>query len=212
MDAVETIIQTNLSLHNLMTTKWFTQDLFSLKWWGVMGFVVASYIICFWLMDKTRLTKTILFGSLMSVFSVVVDIIGSNANLWAYTMYIYPMTPSIFLYDITALPLFYMLIYQRAYSWKSFAVWNMGASAVMAFVFTPLLVSLGLLRLIDWPYINVFLALSFIGFLAKASTSLIFAFEDQYRARCQNLWGAAQLQPAMKPWDEHKENRDDKGR
>jgi hypothetical protein len=158
------LIQANSTLHDLMVTKWFTEGLFSMKWWGVVGFVTFSYILCFSLMDKTRLIKTILFGALMSVFCVVIDTMGCNFNLWAYPTPILPMAPNMFLYDITALPMYYMLIYQHAYSWKSYAVWNIAASAILAFVFTPLLVTLGLFQMIHWTYLNVFLMISFIVF------------------------------------------------
>jgi hypothetical protein len=205
------ITQANSTLHNLMVTKWITQDLFSVKWWGVIGFVIFSYILCFSLMDKTRLIKTILFGSLISVFSVVVDTIGCNSNLWAYSLPIFPMIPNIFLYDITALPLYYMLIYQHAYSWRRYTVWNIGASAIMGFVFTPLLVTLGLAQLIQWSYFNVFLIITFTGFLAKAVTSLIISFEEQYQKNQQTSQTSARLQPAMKPLDEQRENQGDTG-
>lgn len=203
------IMQTKSMLHNIAVTKWFTQDLLSLKWWGAIGFVTFSYILCFSLMDKTRLTKTILFGSLISVFAVVVDIVGSNFNYWTHTIYIFPMIPSIFLYDITALPMYYMLIYQRAYSWKSYAVWNIGASAIMGFVFSPLLVILGIIRFDNFSYLDNFLLISFIGFLAKAATSLIFSFEDQYQSTQRTSKSLARLHPVMKPLDEPKVNQGD---
>jgi hypothetical protein len=203
------IIQTKSTLHNLVVTKWFTQDLLSIKWLGVIGFVIFSYILCFSLMDKTRLTKTILFGSLISVFSVVVDIVGSNFNYWTHTVLILPMTPSIFLYDITALPMYYMLIYQHAYSWKSYAVWNIGASAIMGFVFSPLLVILGIIRFSNFSYLDNFLMISFIGFLAKAATSLIFSFENQYQSPQRTSQPLTRFQPSMKPLDEQKENQGD---
>lgn len=209
MDTIEMIIQTKSTLHNLVVTKWFTQDLLSIKWWGQIGFVIFSYILCFSLMDKTRLTKTILFGALISVFAVVVDIVGSNFNYWTHTVFILPITPSIFLYDITALPMYYMLIYQHAYSWKSYAVWNIGASAIMGFVFSPLLVILGSIQFSNFSYLDNFLMISFIGFLAKAATSLIFSFEDQYQSLQRTSQPFARLQPSMKPLDEPKENQDD---
>lgn len=203
------IMQTKSMLHNIAVTKWFTQDLLSLKWWVAIGFVTFSYIFCFSLMDKTRLTKTILFGSLISVFAVVVDIVGSNFNYWTHTIYLFPMIPSIFLYDITALPMYYMLIYQHAYSWKSYAVWNIGASAIMGFVFSPLLVILGIIRFDNFSYLDNFLLISFIGFLAKAATSLIFFFEDQYQSTQRTSQSLARLHPVMKPLDEPKANQGD---
>ncbi|GMA98184.1 hypothetical protein PIPA1_09840 [Pelosinus sp. IPA-1] len=207
MITIEMINQANYTLHNLMVTKWSTQDLFSIKWWGEIGFVIISYIFCFSLLDKTRLTKTILFGSLISVFSVVIEIVGCNSNLWAYSLPIYPMIPNIFLLDITVIPLYYMLIYQRAYSWKSYAVWNIGASAFLGFVFSPLVVSLGLVQLIQWNYVNTFLIIAFVGFLAKAVISLIISFEEQYQTK-QQVWQTSVLfQPAVKPLDEESDKK-----
>ncbi|SFM34978.1 hypothetical protein [Pelosinus propionicus] len=211
MDTIEIIMQTKSMLHNIAVTKWFTQDLLSIKWWGAIGFVIFSYILCFSLMDKTRLTKTVLFGSLISVFAVVVDIIGSNFNYWTHTVFILPMTPSIFLYDITALPMYYMLIYQHAYSWKSYAVWNIGASAIMGFVFSPLLAILGIIRFDNFSNFDNFLMISFIGFLAKAATSLIFSFEDQYQSTQQTSQSLARLHPVMKPLDEQRKKQGDTG-
>lgn len=210
MITVDMINQINYTLHNLMVTKWVTQDLFSVKWWGEIGFIAFSYILCFSLLDKTRLTKTILFGSLISVFSVVIEIIGCNSNLWAYSVPIYPMIPNIFVYDITALPLYYMLIYQRAYSWKSYAAWNIGTSLIMGFVFSPLVVSLGLVQLIQWSHINTFLIIAFVGFLAKAAMSLIISFEEQYQAKQQTSQTSVLFQPAMKPLDEESDEKENK--
>ncbi len=124
-----------------------------------------------------------------------------------YSIYSPNNTKNIYLrhYGVTYV---YMLIYQHAYSWKSYAVYNIGLSAIMGFVFTPLLVKLGLIQFFQWPYINAFMVLSFIGFLVKAATSLIFSFENQYQASQQPPQTSVLLQPTMKPLNETKENQD----
>ena len=170
----------NAKLHNLMLTKWLTQDLFSIQWWGIVGFVILSYILCFSLMDKTRLTKTILYGSLISVFSVVIDAVGTSFNLWLYNVNFFPMIPSIFIYDITALPMYFMLIFQRTKSWRTYLVWILGASAFMGFVFTPLMVKIGIGKLIHSNYFISFLLISITGIMGKVGTSLIFYVEERY--------------------------------
>jgi hypothetical protein len=209
---IEMISQINSTLHNLVMTKWLTEELFSIRWWGTLGFVIFSYILCFSLLDKTRFVRILLFGSLISVFSVVIDLIGTNFNLWVYRSRLFPITPSIFIYDITALPLYYMLMYQYATSWKSYAAWNIMASAAMGFIFTPLMVTLGVLQLINWNYFYAFLTITFIGFLGKAVTSFIIYIEEKNQSeQRQNLQAPSLLQPAMKPLDEQREKQGDRG-
>jgi hypothetical protein len=183
MKTNEMIIEMNSKLHDLTMTRWLTQDLFSAKWWALLGFIVFSYTLCFWLLDKKRLTITILYGSLISVFSVVIDVAGSSFNLWAYLVTVIPIKPSLFIYDITALPLFFMLIFQRANSWKKYVVWMLGASALMGFIFTPLMVAVGVLKLIDWSYFNAFLTIFVIGIMGKAVTSLIIYINEKYKMK-----------------------------
>ena len=205
MVTIDIISQTNQTLHNLMMTKWLTEELFSFRWWGLVGFLSFSYILCFKLMDKTRLSETILFGSLVSVFCVVLDVIISNFNLFVYRVNLFSMIPSIFIYDITALPMYYMLIYQNTSSWKTYSIWITLASAVMGFIFTPLIIKLGYLQYINWSHFNAFLIIAFVGFLAKAVISLILTLEVNYRTNQQHPQTSALLQPAMKPLENDEE-------
>lgn len=39
-----------------------------------MGFILISYVICFRVMDKARLRNAMLFGALVSVFTVIIDV------------------------------------------------------------------------------------------------------------------------------------------
>jgi hypothetical protein len=66
---------------------------------------------------------------------------------------------------------------------------------------------LGSIRFGNFSYFDNFLMISFIGFLAKAATSLIFSFEDQYQSLQRTSQPLARFQPSMKPLDEPKENQ-----
>ena len=79
-----------------------------------------------------------------------------------------------------------MLIFQKAESWKKYAVWNIAASAFMGFVFSPLWVILGLGKLIHWSYFSAFLAFTLIGFMAKVVMSLIKYIEEKYIKKAGN--------------------------
>ncbi|MDR3587475.1 MAG: hypothetical protein P4L59_19500 [Desulfosporosinus sp.] len=101
--------------------------------------IALSYILVFWLLDKRRYTELLLFGSLVTVTSLVLSIFGSNFSWFTYNIRILPLTPSPVLYDLTIIPLYYMLVYQYSPDWKRFLLWNAVLSGLIAFGFYPAL-------------------------------------------------------------------------
>jgi hypothetical protein len=121
MITFEMIRQAKMTLHNLVYIKWIVDDVFSPKWWGFVALIAFSYILCFSLLDKRRFTQILLFGSLITVLTIVFDIFGSNFNLWSYKSRLIPTIPSPVVYDLTIVPLYYMLVYQYSKNWKNFS-------------------------------------------------------------------------------------------
>lgn len=105
----------------------------------MIAIIVLSYIVVFLLLDKRRYTELLLFGSLMTVMSLVLSILGSNFDLWSYNIRLLPTTPSPFLYDLTIIPLYYMLVYQYSPDWKRFLLWNAVLAGLISFAFYPTL-------------------------------------------------------------------------
>jgi len=120
----EMIYEAKVTLHNLLLTKWLNQELFSPTWWGVIAFIAFSYILCFSLLDKRRFTQILLFGSLMAVAVYVFDSFGAGFGFWMDETHVLPITPSPFLYALTVIPLYYMLVYQYSPNWKRFLECN----------------------------------------------------------------------------------------
>lgn len=179
MVTIDEIVKANDALNKLMTQRWISQELFTIRWWGLAGYLILSYVLCFKLLDKKRLVELLLFGSLVSVFCVTLDIFLENRNLFLYKARLIPIIPSIFIYDITALPLYYMVLYQHAGTWKKYSIWITLASLLLGYVFTPLMVKLGYLQLINWSYTWAFLVIAFVGFLAKGIISLILYVQEK---------------------------------
>lgn len=46
------IAQANATLHELMLAKWLAEEVFSIRWWGIAGFLIFSYVLCFTLIDE----------------------------------------------------------------------------------------------------------------------------------------------------------------
>lgn len=202
----EQIHQAKLTLHNLILTDWLTNDLFSPRWYGSVAFILFSYALVFWLLDKRRFLQLLLFGSLMTVMNLVYDIFGVNFILWTYTTRIFPVVPSVFLYDLTIVPLYYMLVYQYSPNWKSFIVWNAVMAGAISFGLHPLLTKLGMLKMHNWNYAYTFPFMFGFGLLGRAVVLRLMAVEE-YRRRSFSAQSASNLipQPAMK----HLDNNDD---
>lgn len=135
----EMISTTKSQLHNYIMAKWLAEDVFSTRWWFMIAGIVLSYIVVFWILDKRRYTELLFFGSLVTVTSLVYTILGSNLDLWSYNIRILPTTPSPFLYDLTIIPLYYMLVYQYSPDWKRFLLWNAVLAGLISFAFYPAL-------------------------------------------------------------------------
>jgi len=103
MNTADMIHQLRLELWNVSYTQWKTQTLFSIQWWSIIALVAISYAIWWVIVDKRRLSQILLFGSLVAVQRIVMDIIGTNAVLWSYDIRETPFFPSAFQLDFTVI-------------------------------------------------------------------------------------------------------------
>lgn len=180
MATLEMIRQARIALHQLVMDRWLTKDVFSFRWLGMLGFIIISYVICLILLDKKRLSKILLFGSLLTVGMVAYETVGVSFALWYCATPILPIIPCIFASDLTIIPLYYMLVYQYTSSWKQFCIWNAITAATIAFVFQPIVVYFGIFELDNWHYIYTFFMVFAIASLARAVTQGIIRTEKKH--------------------------------
>lgn len=138
----EMILEARRRLHELVLKDWLQNDLFKRNWWISVVFLLFSYILCFMLIDKKRRSKILLFGCLVTVASFVYEVFGFSFVLWSFSTKIFPITPAIFMFNITVLPLYYMLVYQYSPTWKRFFLLNALAACVFSLVLLPILIKL----------------------------------------------------------------------
>ena len=152
MTTGDIIHQLRLELWNISYTHWKTDTLFSIQWWGLIALIAISYAIWWVVVDKRRLSQILLFGAFIAIQRAVMDIFGTNTALWSYDIRETPLFPSPFLHDFTLTPLTLMVVYQYCHSWKKFLVWSGVTTAIISYVFFPVLSMLGFLKLYDWKY------------------------------------------------------------
>lgn len=175
----EMIYEAKVTLHNLVVTKWLNQELFSPTWWGVIAFIAFSYILCFSLFDKRRSTQILLFGSLMAVAIYTYDSFGDSFNLWMDETRVLPLIPSPFLFDLTIVPLYYMLVYQYSPNWKRFVLWNAVAAGVCSIIYSPMIVALHIISFHNFKPIYNFPVIFIFGLVARKVVLVTLAAEKR---------------------------------
>ncbi len=210
MVTYEMIYQARATLHNLILAKWLEEDVFSLRWWSMVVLIALSYLLCFSLFDKRRLSKLFLFGSLLTVGSVVYETAGVNFVLWFCATSIFPIIPCLFVPYLTILPVYYMLIFQYTTTWRQFSLWNLVAVSVYSFVLQPIFIHFKIVILDNWQTVYHMPMIFAIASLARAVTLLLTDIEQRQEKMARNFPSPVTLyQPAMKPVDTRKDQDDE---
>jgi len=173
MNTVDMIHQLRLKLWDLTYTQWKTETLFSIQWWSTVALIVISYAIWWVIVDKRRLSQILLFGSLVAVQRIVMDIIGTNVVFFSYDIRETPFFPSPFQLDFTLIAMVFMVVYQYCHTWKKYLIWTAVVTGMISFAFFPILEKLGFLKIYkNW---NVFYAYVLIFIIVSLSRWVVLA-------------------------------------
>lgn len=199
MDSYALLHQLRLQASDIKDQLWM-QNFLTAHWWLVAITIVASYVIWWKFVDKRRVIEILLFGSYIAVSRVIFDDWGISSGRWTYIFDLLPVGYSLFLNDLTVVPLFLMLVYQYSPDWKTFIVWLLVVQGITSFVLLPLLSYLGILKLYNWTYYGSFIFMLVTAIVMRAI--MIFGLSLQKESRVNHPEQSPStlvLQPAMKP-------------
>jgi len=155
-------------LRDLSYEHWLRYELFTFDWWFLLIISIIPFIIWWRLLDKNRMNEIILFGLFVGLISVIIEYIGEYIALWwGYKIKLFPGVTLFFPFDLTILPVSYMLVYQYFPKWRSFFIGMIGLSFGAAFIFEPLLDWMDIYVLNTWKYIYSFPIYLVIGLFFK---------------------------------------------
>lgn len=200
MDIINLIHKSRLELWGYHLTDW-RMNLFTVRWWFVIAGIAIAYAIWWKFVDKRRLTEILLFGSFIAVFRVIMDDAGASAALWVYSVKPLPLGHSLFLNDLTIVPLGFMLVYQYCQSWKEFFLWAVIAEVGYSFVLLPVLVKFDILRMYNWQYYYTFFIMLVAVTAMRAILLTALEIEQKHKFGYLHNPLPSSMQPAMKPLD-----------
>lgn len=151
-DSNSELLQLRIRIRDLNIDHWLHHDLFSFNWWLIFA-VSLLYMIVWWkLVDRTRLVEIVLYGAMIALASIVMDICGVSLILWSYPDKMFPVFPPFFIVDMTQLPVSFMVLYQFFPRGWPFVLANVAASGILSFLIEPALVALGIYQMHNWHY------------------------------------------------------------
>jgi hypothetical protein len=159
--------------------RWITQEIFTFPWFFNIAFLIILYIVWVKIVDKKRLSELLLFGSLLAVASVLVDLIAVTIGLWEYSVSLVPVSPAPFPFDLTVVPIFYMIVLQYTSSWKEYLIGALIAGAVFSFIVIPIYVWLGIKVFHNFTLFYMFIVVLIVTIAIKAIFNWIVSIEKK---------------------------------
>jgi len=150
---LETVINLQKCIYKLRFEYWTRYNLFTLRWWVLLFFLVAPWFVWYALIDKRRLKEMLVYMFLTSAIAILMDEIGSNLTMWIYPYNVIPMLPRLVTANYSTVPIIYVLIYQFFPRWKSFIAANLILTLIFSLALEPILVWAKLYRLVTWRYV-----------------------------------------------------------
>ncbi|CQR71718.1 hypothetical protein SOV_05200 [Sporomusa ovata DSM 2662] len=206
MNILEALHASRAETWNIKTALW-QQAFLGPNWWFIAIIIAVSYAIWWKFIDKKRVIEILLFGSFIAVSRVIFDNWGTSTVKWTYVIDLLPIGISLFLNDLTIVPLAYMLAYQYSPTWKKYLVTIFIIQGITSFAFLPLLIRMGILSIINWHVGYSFIFMIITATIMRAI--LLFGLSIQKSTRLEYTGNTTEFipQPAMKPFDKEGEKK-----
>lgn len=148
----EQLAQMTKELTQAHIEHWQATVLFTWQWWFILATFVIPWIIFCFIGSRKQLPKLMLYGALLMLLIITLDLTGFEVGLWYYPFKLLPFGPFTGYIDVSPLPIIYMLEYQYFSDWKGFIKVSIISGFVFSFCFEPILSALGLYIPIRWEH------------------------------------------------------------
>jgi hypothetical protein len=155
------LVQTNME-------RFFNFAFLSPQWWLLLAFLIVPWLIWAKVVDKRRKLEIVVVGLFIAIITKLLDLVGYNLNFWDYPIELIPLVPEAFAFDLSMIPVAYMLLYQYLRTWKSYCIGLVCMSVVYAFIGEPFCNWIMVVVYIKWRYIYSFVYYITVGIIVRA--------------------------------------------
>jgi hypothetical protein len=158
-ELISALVQTNMERFNM--------GFLSPQWWLLLAFIIVPWLIWVKVVDKKKL-EIVVVGLFVAIVTKLLDLVGYNLNFWDYPIQLIPIVPEAFAFDLSMIPVAFMLLYQYFKTWKSYCIGLICMSVVYAFIGEPFCNWIMVVIYIKWKYIYSFVYYIVIGLSVRA--------------------------------------------
>lgn len=142
-ELINQLVQTN-------TERFMEYGFLTYRWWILLAFLIVPWVIWIKVADKKRMLEILFVGTLVIVITHLFDLVGYNLDFWDYPVELLPLVPGGMSFDLSMIPVAFMLIYQFYPTWKSYCIALLCMTVVYAFIGEPFAIRLELVIYIKW--------------------------------------------------------------
>lgn len=149
------MLNLKIELFHLSYQHWLNYEFLTWRWFVKILIIIIFTFVIFKFIDRKRIFEIISYGVLISLISVILDIIGTYLVFWEYTTRVFPIEFSE-IHDLVVIPVSFMLVYQYFDKWNSFIFASAILSAMASFAFEPIFIMLKFYNPITWKHVYSF--------------------------------------------------------
>ncbi|WP_080846859.1 hypothetical protein [Cytobacillus gottheilii] len=153
----------------------------SFEYWLMVSLLIVPLIYLFFKIDKSQIFLMGFYGYSVHMAFGYMDLYTKNSGFLNYPFPVIPMLPGLSL-DSSFVPVIFMLVYQWVLKHKkNYIIYMTITSAFLAFIFKPIIVTIGLIRLYgNTNYLYLFLAYLLVITIAKFLTNVFLWMEKKH--------------------------------
>ncbi|MEK3990045.1 CBO0543 family protein [Robertmurraya sp. FSL R5-0851] len=112
--------------------------------------------------------ESLLFGMIVMNVTLLLDTVGMQFSFWEYPVEFLPVIPRGFPFDVSMVPVAFILLFQYFQTWKSFIIAQVIMAIAYAFIGEPFCEWLHLVRYFKWNYLYSFVYYIILGIVVRA--------------------------------------------
>ncbi|RFU66766.1 hypothetical protein D0466_00865 [Peribacillus glennii] len=142
---------------------WLEYEILTWQWWMLAVFLILPWIIWFLLVKRDNIIQALLFGMFIIIITKLLDVVGLQYGVWEYPIQLFPVIPRGLPFDISMVPVAYMLLYQYFNTWKTFFIAQVLMALLYAFIGEPFSEWAHVVQYMKWHYILSFFYYILVG-------------------------------------------------
>lgn len=179
--AIPQSVELQKKLTDLHIEQWLADDFLKIRWWVLLGLLIAMGIAWLLLLDKAKVKEACLFLVLAIIVIMGIDEYGEELVLWDYPTDLIPIFPPLTSANLMSVPLAYSIAFQRFPDLKRYAIAVVILTAIICFLWEPVLVWGGLYELVNWHHAFNFFVYLIAAFSVRFMANKILQIEHKAR-------------------------------